>query len=80
MRRGGLEKLRQGDVDRVVDGQIRPQLPGARQEKSVAVAFERQVGEILQGIGGPRCVEDFGPLEAPQGLSNLEIEQLGRVK
>lgn len=74
------EQLGQRDVGRVVGRQVAAQRPDAGQQQLMRVPLERQVGEVLQRLarafGGKRTLRD----ETAQHLSDLEVQQVGRVQ
>lgn len=46
----------------------------------MGIARQRQVEKVLDGLGRPRRGEESAPLEPPQDVKDLEVEEVGSVQ
>ena len=70
-----------GEERRIGEGRrdVVAQRPCARQQIHVRVTIEVEVGEVRDRISSAIRSNLAGPDETPEGLSHLEIEQVGRM-
>ncbi len=71
------ECLAQGDEHRVVRGEVVPQGPDPVSEREMGVAADGQVGEVDPGICSTIGAQLPHRDQAPQGMQELNIDQVG---
>lgn len=76
----GLEHLGEGDVHRVIGGEIAAQRPHPRQKEVMRISSQGKVGEIDERHATALGIELARGRVAPDGLRDLDVEQMRRVQ
>jgi hypothetical protein len=76
----GVQRLGERNICSVVGGQRIAQLPDAWQKRSVLVAFDDQIGKIVERLFGSGECNFFALYQATQNLSHFNIEQMRSVE
>jgi hypothetical protein len=75
VRQDRLQRLGQGDVCRVIDGQVLSQLPAARDQRGVVGPLKWQRTQVRNGQCHPTRVQLTAAGQAPPHGDHLEVDQ-----
>ena len=71
-----LQSLCQGDINGIIGRQICAQSPYPAQQKTVRMALDGKIDEIVESRLRPQRIDFPNHLEPPDYLGNLDIEQV----
>jgi hypothetical protein len=76
----GAERLREGDIDGVIGGEIAPQLPDTRQKKIMRISPNRKVREIGERLIAAFSVDLAGGRIPAKNLRHFDVDEMRRVQ
>jgi len=71
-----VERLGERHVQRVIGGEVVAKGPSALEERDRGIAGDGEDGQILDRRSGALRVELAAPLEAPERVQDLRVEQI----
>ena len=71
-----LQCLRQGDIYGIIGRQICTQSPHPAQQKTVRMALDRKVYEVVESRLRPQRIDFPNHREPPDDLGDLDVEQV----
>jgi hypothetical protein len=58
-----FQGFRERHIERVINGQVVSQLPGAVQKRRMTMPHQPEGEEVVQGLPGPGCIDRAGQVE-----------------
>ena len=76
----GVQRLGQGDIHRVVCGEVAPKLPGPLEKDIVRVPGQAEVGKVLQGLLPAAPAQPTRSGIPSKNLHDLDVDQVRGVQ
>lgn len=75
-----VDRLCKGNVHRVVRRNIVPQLPGTVQQVGVGMAADVEIDKVMQCLLRSVGTYVASPYQAPESLSDFDVQQMRRME